>query len=162
MTKSGPISRLTETNSKLLAPAREQLFARPLVQINDFCCRKDMAKLDQRAGTLSEAEPCASCGRPVGEVPVDVRTPNRLPPYFLFPTGNAFHGSCLAREVLELAPSSQRERLLDLMSQSKKVSNVYTEFACKATSLVWLSLLTTQPLQRSALQAAANNTIIQD
>lgn len=80
-----------------------------------------MAKLEQRAGTLSEAEPCASCGRPVGEAAAEAEASNKLPPYFLFPSGNAFHGSCLAREVLELAPQTQRQRLHRLLGTSQKV-----------------------------------------
>ena len=84
-------------------------------------CRKDIAKLEQRAGTLSEAEPCASCGRPVGEAPAEGEASKLLPPYFLFPSGNAFHGSCLAREVLELAPQSQKQRLQQLLDTGQKV-----------------------------------------
>ena len=84
-------------------------------------CRKDIAKLEQRAGTLSEAEPCASCGRPVGEAPAEGEASSSLPPYFLFPSGNAFHGTCLAREVLHLAPHSQRQRLQKLIDTSQKV-----------------------------------------
>lgn len=92
-----------------------------------------MAKLEQRAATLSESEPCASCGRPVGELPLEADAQAQLPPYMLFPTGNAFHGSCLAREVSELAPPSQKARLQELMGRRKKVS-----ISSKITESVWL------------------------
>ena len=87
-----------------------------------MCYRKDLAQLERRTATLSETEPCASCGRPVGGAAVESEGFNYLPPYLLFPTGNAFHGVCLAKAVLEVAPPTQRQRLQKLMSRRKKVS----------------------------------------
>ena len=34
-----------------------------------------------------------------------------MPKLYLFPTGNAFHGSCLCAEVCDLAPAMQRRRI---------------------------------------------------
>ena len=86
-----------------------------------------MATLEQRTATLSEAEPCASCCRPLGGgPPEDTPDSGILPPYLLFPTGNAFHGMCLAREVLALATPSQKQRLQDLLPHSRLVRLIST------------------------------------
>lgn len=106
--------------------------------------RKDMAKLEQRTATLSEVEPCASCGRAVGASPPSEAPATALPPYFLFPTGNAFHGTCLTREVLALATASQRQRLHNLLPSSDMVREHCTLFVLsitfKDTKSVFVSL----------------------
>lgn len=87
-----------------------------------MCVRKDMAKLEQRTATLSVTEACASCDRPIGDdpPPLDLAI-SAIPPYFLFPTGNAFHGACLVQEVLALAIPNQEARIRDLLASLSKV-----------------------------------------
>lgn len=44
-----------------------------------------------------------------------------MPRLFLFPTGNAFHGSCLCAEVAALAPPPQQARIQRLLERLAKV-----------------------------------------
>lgn len=78
--------------------------------------RESLEKLDGRGGTVDMEEPCARCKKPLHQQPPALAGPSggALPRLFLFPTGNAFHGSCLCAEAAELAPSVQKERILSL------------------------------------------------
>lgn len=75
--------------------------------------REDLARLEHRAGALDSSEPCARCGRPLHAPPPSSAGPSggALPKLYLFPTGNAFHASCLCAEVADLAPAVQRRRI---------------------------------------------------
>ena len=44
-----------------------------------------------------------------------------VPRLYLFPTGNAFHGSCLCAEVCALAPPQQQARIQRLLERLAKV-----------------------------------------
>lgn len=81
--------------------------------------REDLARLEHRAGALDSAEPCARCGRPLHAPPPASAGPSggALPKLYLFPTGNAFHGSCLCAEVGDLAPAPQRRRIQALQER---------------------------------------------
>ena len=48
-----------------------------------------------------------------------------MPRLYLFPTGNAFHGSCLCAEVAALAPPQQRARIHKLVDRLARVSYAY-------------------------------------
>lgn len=78
--------------------------------------REDLARLEHRAGALDSSEPCARCGRPLHAPPPSSAGPSggALPKLYLFPTGNAFHASCLCAEVADLAPAVQRRRIQTL------------------------------------------------
>ncbi|KAL4423908.1 hypothetical protein ABPG75_001209 [Micractinium tetrahymenae] len=78
--------------------------------------RADLAQLEHRSAALDSSEPCARCGRPLHAPPPSSAGPagGALPKLYLFPTGNAFHGSCLCAEVAELAPAVQRRRIQQL------------------------------------------------
>ena len=78
-----------------------------------------MAALEQRTATLDLAEPCARCGRSIGARPPPAAgvSGGCMPQYYLFPTGNAFHGTCLAAEVCETAPHKQRDHIRDLLTR---------------------------------------------
>ena len=82
-----------------------------------------MAALEQRTATLDLSEPCARCGWAVGDGPPASAGPSggAVPPYFLFPSGNAFHGVCLAVEVMDLVAPQQRSRIKALLSRLSKV-----------------------------------------
>lgn len=62
---------------------------------------------------------CARCCRPLSQDPVASSGPygGSLPRTFIFPTGNAFHGSCLCAEVVYLAPDTQGKRILALQAR---------------------------------------------
>ena len=82
-----------------------------------------MAALDGQAGTLDLTEPCARCGRALGTVPGTRAEPSggSVPQYYLFPTGNAFHGVCLAAEVMASATLEQRTNILATLKQLSQV-----------------------------------------
>ena len=85
--------------------------------------RKDMAALEHRAATLDLSEPCARCSIAVGEPPPATAGPSSgaVPPFYLFPSGNAFHGVCLATEVGKLVPAAQQLRIQALLSRLSQV-----------------------------------------
>jgi hypothetical protein len=95
-----------------------------------------MAALEGQAGTLSLAEPCARCGRAIGVAPAASASPSggMMPQYYLFPTGNAFHGSCLAAEVMDLAPAQQRASIHSLCT---RLSQVPTPPHTHCVALAW-------------------------
>ena len=103
-----------------------------------LCCmpRRDMAALEGQAGTLDLAEPCARCGRALGTVPrADAEhTGGAVPQFYLFPTGNAFHGACLAAEALASAPPQQRAKLQGILKRLAQV-NLGALGCCRRTPL---------------------------
>ena len=72
-----------------------------------------MAALDQRGATLDLSELCASCREPLSAPAPSSAGPSggALPPFYLFPSGNAFHGSCLCQLGADLAVPAQRTRI---------------------------------------------------
>lgn len=64
-------------------------------------------------------EPCARCGRALQAAPAV--TPGYsgrgLPRLYLFPTGNGYHGACLAAEVGALGPALLRRRIQGAMAE---------------------------------------------
>ena len=83
-----------------------------------------MAALEHRAATLDLSEGCARCGVAVGEPPPATAgiSGGAVPPFYLFPSGNAFHGTCLASEVMQLAPSPQQQRIHTLLTRLSQVT----------------------------------------
>lgn len=87
--------------------------------------RKDLERVGERlTATLDLETPCARCGRELHRQPPAAAGPSggALPRLFVFPTGNAFHGSCLCAEVAELAPAVQRQRVLSLAKRLASVA----------------------------------------
>ncbi len=82
-----------------------------------------MTALEGQSGTLDIAELCARCGRAIGAQPVASTCPHggAVPQFYLFPTGNAFHGACLASEVMELALPQQASRIQSLILRLSQV-----------------------------------------
>ena len=89
-----------------------------------------MAALEHRAATLDLSEGCARCRVAVGEPPPATAgiSGGAVPPFYLFPSGNAFHGTCLASEVMQLAPPRQQQRIHTLLTRLSQVTTL---------SLVW-------------------------
>ncbi|KAK9814445.1 hypothetical protein WJX72_006013 [[Myrmecia] bisecta] len=86
--------------------------------------RRDMAALEQRTATLDLSEPCARCQRAVGDAPPASAGPSggAVPRFYLFPSGNAFHGVCAGAEVMDLVAPSQRARIQTLLTRLSQVS----------------------------------------
>jgi vacuolar protein sorting-associated protein 18 len=93
-----------------------------------------MAALDQRSATLDLSEPCARCGAALQEPPPLASGPfgGAMPEFYLFPTGNAFHGSCLCSEVLQFCSAPQRARIKHVQEALSKVGG--TSCLCRALS----------------------------
>ncbi len=100
-----------------------------------------MAALEHRAATLDLSEGCARCGVAVGEPPPATAgiSGGAVPPFYLFPSGNAFHGTCLASEVMQLAPPPQQQRIHTLLTRLSQVTtfNLVLEFP----AIGWCSLM---------------------
>ncbi|KAL4539605.1 hypothetical protein Ndes2437B_g02032 [Nannochloris sp. 'desiccata'] len=75
--------------------------------------RESLENVEGRAAAVDLEGPCAACGRPLHLQPPASAGPTggHLPRVFVFPTGNAFHGSCLCAEAAALAPPPQRLRI---------------------------------------------------
>ncbi|KAK9832068.1 hypothetical protein WJX81_003754 [Elliptochloris bilobata] len=86
--------------------------------------RRDMVALEQRTATLDMSEPCARCGAPVGAPPPPAAGPSggAVPQLYLFPTGNAFHGACLAAEVIDMSPPDMSARIAGIMKRLSQVA----------------------------------------
>ena len=82
-----------------------------------------MAALEGQSGTLDLTEPCARCGRAIGALPVASACPSgrATPKFYLFPTRNVFHGTCLATEVMELASPQQCSKIRSIMLRLSRV-----------------------------------------
>ncbi|EFN52341.1 hypothetical protein CHLNCDRAFT_139162 [Chlorella variabilis] len=80
---------------------------------------EDLSRLEHRAAALDAAAPCARCARPLSAPAPASAGPSggALPRLYLFPTGNAFHASCLCAEAAELAPAVQRRRVARLVER---------------------------------------------
>jgi hypothetical protein len=75
--------------------------------------RESLEKVEGRAAAVDLEGPCAACRRPLHLHPPASAGPTggHIPRVFVFPTGNAFHGSCLCAEAAALAPPPQRLRI---------------------------------------------------
>ena len=82
-----------------------------------------MTSLQKRTATLDLSQPCARCKQPVGGPAPQAAGPQGgcVPPLYLFPTGNAFHGVCAAAEVMALAIPAQGAKIEDLLGQLSQV-----------------------------------------
>ncbi|KAK9789373.1 hypothetical protein WJX73_010275 [Symbiochloris irregularis] len=85
--------------------------------------RKDVGLLEHRTATVDLANPCARCQRPLANRPPASLGPSggSIPPFYLFPTGNAFHAICAAAEVAELVAPTQAARIHSLLSRLRQV-----------------------------------------
>ncbi|KAG2496729.1 hypothetical protein HYH03_005142 [Edaphochlamys debaryana] len=85
--------------------------------------RSDIQMLAARSAAVSLAQPCTRCGGAIGEPAPLTSWPQggALPPFYVFPTGCAYHLACCAAEVAECVAKPQRSRISMLMSRLSKV-----------------------------------------
>ena len=90
--------------------------------------RESLEQLEGRSAAVDLEEPCASCSRPLHQQPPAASGPSggAMPRLFVFPTGNAFHGSCLCAEAAALAPPPQRDQIMKLARQLAAAGEVDT------------------------------------
>jgi len=79
--------------------------------------RRDLRALRGRRGTVSAAAPCARCGGAIGGPPPlsGLLSPSsgtsRISRVYLYPTGNAYHGSCAVEALAESLPAREAAAL---------------------------------------------------
>ena len=95
-----------------------------------------MAALDGQAGTLDLTEQCARCGRALGSLPgaSAESSDGSVPQFYLFPTGNAFHGVCLAAEIMA---SATPEQCSSIKTTLKRLSQVTLTSLRTRANRVW-------------------------
>lgn len=110
--KAAVCSSLERYNQEIEDLRREMQLASDTAQ----AIREDLSRLDQREATVDLSEPCARCSRPLRTPPPSSAGPSggALPRLYLFPTGAAYHASCLCAEAASLAPEPRRRRILAL------------------------------------------------
>jgi hypothetical protein len=85
--------------------------------------RKDLKLLSNRTAVISSTELCAACGRSILDPPTNpTRLPSggAVPPFYLFPTGQAFHVLCAAAEVVQYGGEVRAGRVQKLLQRLSK------------------------------------------
>lgn len=85
--------------------------------------RKDLKLLSNRTAVISSSELCAACGRSILDPPPNpTRLPcgGAVPPFYLFPTGQAFHVLCAAAEVVQYGGEGRAARVQKLLQRLSK------------------------------------------
>jgi hypothetical protein len=117
--------------------------------------RRDLKLLSARTAVISSSELCAACGRAILDPPPNpLRLPSggAVPPFYLFPSAQAFHVLCAAAEVVAYggdARAGRTRKLLQRLSKAEpssaaaaKAANGFGEepVAALAGAVVWLCL----------------------
>lgn len=123
-----------------------------------------MEALDQRGATLSLEEPCSRCHARLCDPPPADAGPSggSLPPFYLFPTGNAFHGACLCAEASTLATAAQKSRIRYLQEALAAVRHALPAAAIAVSKqCAWHNLLDTRVFTQ-VLRSAATPIILEN
>ncbi|KAI8463559.1 MAG: hypothetical protein J3K34DRAFT_462375 [Monoraphidium minutum] len=86
--------------------------------------RSDLKLLSGRTATLSGRQPCARCGRPVAGPPPNaggLPAGGAVPPFYVFPTGLAYHVLCAAEEVCAAAGPPRAKRVRHILTRLSKL-----------------------------------------
>ncbi|GAX74136.1 hypothetical protein CEUSTIGMA_g1585.t1 [Chlamydomonas eustigma] len=99
--------------------------------------RRDLKLLSTRIAALSSEQACVRCGRPLSVVPKPCGLPSggAIQPFFVFPTGNAYHGVCCAAEVMELANVQQQSKIQSILVALSKAPKSHQELSSDFQSL---------------------------
>lgn len=82
--------------------------------------RRDLKLLSNRTAAISSSELCVACSRAVLDPapnPLLLPSGGAIPPFYLFPTGQAFHVLCAATEVVQYAGELRAGRVRKLLQQ---------------------------------------------
>jgi hypothetical protein len=85
--------------------------------------RRDLKLLSNRTAVISSSELCVSCGRAILDPPPNpLRLPSggAIPPFYLFPTGQAFHVLCAAAVVVQYGGEVRAGRVRKLLQRLAK------------------------------------------
>jgi hypothetical protein len=96
-----------------------------------LCCgadaiRRDLTLLASRTATLPAHESCAACGRPITEAapnPLKLPCGGLVPPFYLYPTGLAFHVTCAAAEVVRYGGDKRAKAVRGLLQRLSKINS---------------------------------------
>jgi hypothetical protein len=86
--------------------------------------RRDLRSAQKRLAVVSLEEPCAKCGRQLGQQPpnsLGLPAGGAVPPLYVFPSGLAFHGLCCAAEVVALVSPQQAGKIRGLLEALSKL-----------------------------------------
>lgn len=82
--------------------------------------RKDLKLLQTRSAVISTREICVACNRSILDPPpnpLKLPTGGSIPPFYLFPTGQAFHVLCTAAEVIRFGGEVRADRVRRLLQK---------------------------------------------
>lgn len=85
--------------------------------------RRDLKLLSNRTAVISSSELCVACGRAILDPPpnpLHLPSGGAIPPFYLFPTGQAFHVLCAASEVVQYGGEVRAGRLRKLLQRLAK------------------------------------------
>ncbi len=89
--------------------------------------RRDLKQLSNRAAVISARQLCAACGRGVLDPPpnpLGLSSGGAVPPFYLYPTGQAFHVLCAAAEVERFGGDARSARARKLLSRLARLEPV--------------------------------------
>eukprot|EP00878_Enallax_costatus_P011969 GHUV01012497.1.p1 GENE.GHUV01012497.1~~GHUV01012497.1.p1 ORF type:complete len:1028 (+),score=282.75 GHUV01012497.1:49-3132(+) len=98
--------------------------------------RKDLKLLQSRTAVISTRETCVACNRSILDPPPNtLKLPNggAVPPFYLFPTGQAFHVLCAAAEVIRYGGDMRASKVRSLLQKLSKLEPA--EAGCKASGV---------------------------
>ncbi len=105
--------------------------------------RRDLKLLSTRTAALGADQPCQRCGRALALPPPPCGLPSgenmvwwmrkcvqamrflaggAIQPFFVFPTGSAYHGVCCAAEVIAVANAQQQNKIRGLMASLSRAT----------------------------------------
>lgn len=93
------------------------------------CCtaeavRRDLKLLQTRTAVISTREVCVACNRSILDPPpnsLKLPTGGAIPPFYLFPTGQAFHVLCAAAEVVRYGGEVRADRVKKLLQKLSRL-----------------------------------------
>lgn len=101
-----------------LVPACPSPFPQPAEAV-----RRDLKLLSNRTAVISSSELCVACGRAILDPPpnpLHLPSGGAVPPFYLFPTGQAFHVLCAASEVVQYGGEVRAGRVRKLLQRLAK------------------------------------------
>jgi len=91
-----------------------------LASLSNSRIRAALSRVSNPEGFINPSKvKCLSCGRPLSQKPPPFNgiTGGALPSFYLFASGNGYHGSCLCSERLRIATIAERGRIKHLWQE---------------------------------------------
>eukprot|EP00210_Caulerpa_lentillifera_P005686 g5438.t1 len=118
----GPIRKSLEDYNKRIEMLKMQMDK--ATDIAD-ALRKDLKKLESRTAIVAQEQACVRCHALLTDPPVRPSVPygGAIPPFYVFPTGLAYHGACLIAENLELSGQLKQTKIISLITRLASVKD---------------------------------------